>query len=655
MIKKLIIIIAVVLILPLTGVFASDYIYSVADDNTVRKIDSSGNEVWTFDGHNDPVRDVAVDSDGYVYSASDDNTVRKIDSSGNEVWSFTGHNFTVWGLAVDSDGYVYSTSDDVVKKINPSGAEVWTFDNHTSRVYNVAVDSDGYVYSVSADETVRKIDSSGNEVWTFDGHTDNVQNVAVDSDGYVYSGSRDETVRKIDPSGNEVWTFDDHTHWIRGVAVDSDGYIYSSSNDETVKKIDSSGNKVWTFHDHTNTVTTVAVDSDGYVYSGSLDETVKKIDPFGAEVWSFTGHTGWVYGVAVDSEPASVATTLPAENIDYNSASLRGSYDLIDNPEDYEFWFSLYSDDSFLTKTDYYDLNDCNDVCGVSISGLNTNTTYDYRIKISEKGSADIHVGDFVEFTTLEHEPGDEPYSAELSQPDYEVLSYNSVSISVNWSYENPDPETAVLDVTLFEVEDGDLGNRVDSRTYEDVESEGSDTFTFSDLDPTKVYQAEATLIVSDTPIKNRLSPLIFLPDEDNVWIIDFYNSAENFVYSLFVPEDGEKLKENLYSDLRNSIFGPLFEVRDYFDYSEDIHEHEDINEPYDIHEVGIPLDPNNPADPENVALLFPEDFHEENPLFQRDVEPFGMPPIPLLKSVLSGILWLFTGIYIIKRFTLAF
>uniref|UniRef100_UPI0004768449 hypothetical protein n=1 Tax=Thioalkalivibrio sp. ALE16 TaxID=1158172 RepID=UPI0004768449 len=48
-------------------------------------------EVWIFTGHGNSVRAVAVDDAGNVYSGSQDNTVRKIDPNGNQVWSFEGH------------------------------------------------------------------------------------------------------------------------------------------------------------------------------------------------------------------------------------------------------------------------------------------------------------------------------------------------------------------------------------------------------------------------------------------------------------------------------------------------------------------------------------------------------------------------------------
>ena len=58
----------------------SDYIYTSSADDTVRKIDTDGNEVWSFTGHTGDVIDVAVDFSGNVYSGGVDNTVREIRS-----------------------------------------------------------------------------------------------------------------------------------------------------------------------------------------------------------------------------------------------------------------------------------------------------------------------------------------------------------------------------------------------------------------------------------------------------------------------------------------------------------------------------------------------------------------------------------------------
>ena len=118
-------------------------IASSSDDNTVRRIDSDGNQIWSFNDHTALVFGVTIDLDGNVYSASADNTLRKIDLNGNQIWSFTGHNDRVRSVAVDSFGNVYSASDDnTVRKLDSNGNQIWSFTGHNARVFGVAVFSE---------------------------------------------------------------------------------------------------------------------------------------------------------------------------------------------------------------------------------------------------------------------------------------------------------------------------------------------------------------------------------------------------------------------------------------------------------------------------------------------------------------------------------
>ena len=273
-------------------------IYTASSDNTVRKVDSDGNEVWSFTGHTSIVNGVAVDADGNVYSASNDNTVRKIDSSGNEVWSFTGHSSSVTSVAIDADGNVYSIGlDDTLRKIDAQGNEVWRVFSTFDVFEGVAVDLDGNIY-VGDLNRIYKLDNDGNEVWTYVGDA-SFNDLAVDSSGNVYGAAEDNIVVKVDSDGNKVWTFTGHTGWVNGIAVDIEGNVYSGSNDNTVRKIDSDGNQVWSFTGHTNPVYGIAVDIEGNVYSASWDDTVRKIDSDGNQVWSFTGHSDNVQDVTI--------------------------------------------------------------------------------------------------------------------------------------------------------------------------------------------------------------------------------------------------------------------------------------------------------------------------------------------------------------------
>ncbi len=290
---------------------SADYVVTGQEDSAVSRIYPNGlRSKWTESNHSDEVNKVAVDSSGNVYTASSDDTVRKLDSSGNEVWSFGGHSRNVTDVAVDSSGNVYTASiDNTVRKLDSSGSEVWSFGGHSRSVYGVAVDSDGNVYTASSDDTVKKLNSNGNEVWTFRGHSSLVNDVAVDSSGNVYSVSWDDTVRKIDSEGDEIWSFTGHSDDINGVTVDGGQNIYTASDDNTVRKVDATGTEQWSFTGHSNPVNDVAVDEAGNVYTaagdsfdGTGDPLVRRLDETGSEVWSFTKHTEGVNGIGVNSQ-----------------------------------------------------------------------------------------------------------------------------------------------------------------------------------------------------------------------------------------------------------------------------------------------------------------------------------------------------------------
>ena len=280
----------------------ADYIFSGSSDNTIRKIDSSGNQVWSFTGHTGQINDLAVDSNEFIYTASDDTTVKKIDSNGNEVWTFANHFLPVYGVSVDSNGNVYAGSDqDTIKKIDSNGNEVWEFTGHSNLVTKLAVDVNDNVYSASFDGTVRKIDSNGNQLWSFTGHTSNlIRDIAVDKDGFVYSCGSDNTVRKIDANGNQVWVFTLEN--FSTVAVDLNGNVYTGSYTSAIRKLDSNGNELWSFNGHTSTVNSIVIDKEDFIYSASNDNTVKKIDSSGNQVWSFTNHSNSVKAISTNQK-----------------------------------------------------------------------------------------------------------------------------------------------------------------------------------------------------------------------------------------------------------------------------------------------------------------------------------------------------------------
>jgi hypothetical protein len=219
-----------------------------ASDCYLRKFDSDGNYVWSYyAGSYNYIYSIAVDIDGYIYAGTSKDEVHKIDSNGDNVWTYTEHSGDVNGVAVDSDGNVYSASDDnEVHKIDSNGNNVWKYTEHTDYVNSVEVDSNKNVYSGSRDTEVHKIDSNGNNVWKYTEHSGDVNAVTVDSDGYVYSASNDEEVHKIDSSGNNVWkNTEQYNDGVEAVATAYIFQYYSSGTiNSTTKSLDFTPSKV---------------------------------------------------------------------------------------------------------------------------------------------------------------------------------------------------------------------------------------------------------------------------------------------------------------------------------------------------------------------------------------------------------------------------
>ena len=276
-------------------------IASGAFDNQVKKIDKDGNLIWTFTGHTNAVRAVAVDSHGFVYSASSDNTVRKIDPDGNQVWSFTGHTNIIEALAIDNYGNVYSGGrDNTVRKIDSDGNQVWSFTGHTNDVHGLTTDKDGNIYSASRDSTVRKISSAGNQIWSFNNHTNRVRNLYVDNQLNVYSVGDDNTVRKISSTGNQIWSFTGHNSSVWGIVVDNYGNVFSGALNGNLIKKSSNGNQIDLIN-ISNSIRHIAIDSLNNIYVAN-ESGVLKYDNQLNEIWSFEDHTQSVFAIDVYSE-----------------------------------------------------------------------------------------------------------------------------------------------------------------------------------------------------------------------------------------------------------------------------------------------------------------------------------------------------------------
>ncbi|WP_019584416.1 WD40 repeat domain-containing protein [Thioalkalivibrio sp. ALE16] len=86
----------------------SGALISGGDDrpDLVKSDPETGQEIWRYTGHSDKIRAIATDSAGNIYSGGDDETIRKISPSGEELWVFEAVN-TVRAIAVHPTGTLY--------------------------------------------------------------------------------------------------------------------------------------------------------------------------------------------------------------------------------------------------------------------------------------------------------------------------------------------------------------------------------------------------------------------------------------------------------------------------------------------------------------------------------------------------------------------
>lgn len=226
--------------------YAVDAFRSIDDDTGegIRNISvyaSTGTERGNPDLQD--INDVAVDDNGNIYTATDNDLVRKIDSHGNEVWTFN-YGDRVNALEVTSSG-VYLGGDDFgnsggVVKLGLGGEIKWNYSVGES-VNDIAVNNEGIHIATDTYNApgLIQIDDNGNENWVYDTGDGWVNSIGLDSSG-VYvggdqfasqtltasSGSDEATLIKIDYSGNQIWS-QSYGSEVEGVTVASDGRIHT--------------------------------------------------------------------------------------------------------------------------------------------------------------------------------------------------------------------------------------------------------------------------------------------------------------------------------------------------------------------------------------------------------------------------------------------
>jgi len=427
--------------------------YAGMYDITVIGLDSDGYYRWhTFYGSTDDdgAYGIAVDALGNVcvtgssvqtwdaptppkhpHSGGFDTFVLKLNGSGSYQWHtfYGGASYATRcnGIATDGSCYIYVTGDSYSS---------WNGSDNQTPLHD---------YAGSIDIFVLKLDGSGDYRWhTFYGSAgdDFGQGIAVDTSGNIFvAGYSDESwngsdnttplhtfaadddicVLKLNDSGAYQWhsfygsTGEDQAH---GIARDGAGNVYvaghskaswkvgaddplnafAGTSDIALLGLDSAGAYLWhTFYGTNDYGMGVAVDSSAGVYVTGSSTTSwdgpggkAPIDPYIPNVVNIVVvKTGFIL---------PTVTTQAATNLTTNSATLNMDYTMGEyNPVDVRFAYKKSTDLNWTSHTSWVSKSAAGSHAE-PITGLDSNTTYDFRAEI-RYNSSEIQ-GGALQFTT---------------------------------------------------------------------------------------------------------------------------------------------------------------------------------------------------------------------------------------------------------------
>ena len=281
---------------------------------------STGQELFTFEGHSGSIEALAVTSDckrlvsgSSLVFGSADNTLKVWDlTNGRQKFNLQGHSRSILEVFITPDDRrVISASIDNIKVWDlTTGQELFTIKCHNKERETFISGTKPVAFSSNGERALSPSDNNTIKVWnlttgeislTLPGHNKPISAVVFTSNGErAISASKDKTIKVWSlTTGQELFTFDSSYWHATTITVTPDDKLVDN---RTLKVWDlTSGKKLFTLPGHTREINTVAVTPDGQrLISGSSDRTLKVWDlTSGKEIFTLPGHMDWVSRVAV--------------------------------------------------------------------------------------------------------------------------------------------------------------------------------------------------------------------------------------------------------------------------------------------------------------------------------------------------------------------
>ncbi|WP_445455651.1 LamG-like jellyroll fold domain-containing protein [Flavobacterium sp. HNIBRBA15423] len=216
---------------------------------------------------------IALDQAGNIYvSNAINNTIVRMDATGNNpVTLGSGFNFPL-GVALDQAGniYVADYGNGQIKKMDSSGNNITVILSGLNYPRSIAIDAMGYIYIVEENSSeIKKIDSSGNNLVTLGSGFISLENIALDNLGNIYlvdNGS--QTIKKMDATGNNIITLGNGFNSPLGIALDNAGNIYIAEY-SLIKKMDANGNNIQTIASGFSYARAIGINSANEIFIGN--------------------------------------------------------------------------------------------------------------------------------------------------------------------------------------------------------------------------------------------------------------------------------------------------------------------------------------------------------------------------------------------------
>ena len=215
------------------------------DGNTAKVLDTEGNLLANFKGHQDNLNSAEFSPDGQrILTASDDNTTKLWDTEGNLLVDIKGHQGKVNSAEFSPDGQrILTASDDNTAKLWDAKGNLLADIN---KVNTAVFSPDGQrILTASDDNTTKLWDTKGNLLVDLKKHLNGVKSAAFSPDGQrIVTASYDKTAKVWDIKGNLLADLKGHIGSVNIAKFSPDGQriLTATQTDTFVKVWDIKGN-----------------------------------------------------------------------------------------------------------------------------------------------------------------------------------------------------------------------------------------------------------------------------------------------------------------------------------------------------------------------------------------------------------------------------